>query len=229
MSTCPWESYAPASISFCEARLCAWVVEPSNAWSNLAYLACGVVILATLARAHGVLRLVGAAAIAIGLGSFAFHGTGTRIGELVDVSAMYLLSGLALVFALRRLRPLSTGQLVAVYLAIVGASVGLMVATGNNGIFMFAAQITLGIIAEMYLYVARPRATSYRAQQGMIVSFTIAFLIWNADKWSLLCSPDNHLVTGHAVWHVLTAVAIWCFARQQALPLAPAVGSPVSV
>ncbi len=57
---------------------------------------------------------------------------------------------------------------------------------------------------------------------------TIAFLIWNADKWSLLCAPDNHLVTGHAVWHVLTAVAIWCFARQQALPLTVSAG-PVPV
>jgi hypothetical protein len=36
--TCPWGELTPASISFCEARLCGWVPEPSNAWSNAAYL-----------------------------------------------------------------------------------------------------------------------------------------------------------------------------------------------
>ena len=42
---CPWSNWAPATISFCEERLCAWVVEPSNAWSNLAFVAGGAVML----------------------------------------------------------------------------------------------------------------------------------------------------------------------------------------
>jgi hypothetical protein len=214
--SCPWSAYAPASIAFCEARECAWVVEPSNAWSNLAYVLCGLVILGGLARRSAPLRLIGVAAIAIGLGSFAFHGTGTRVGELIDVSAMYLLSCLALVFAARRLWSLSGGALLLLYLVLVGSSVLVMIVSGSNGIFMFAGQITVAVLTELYLYMKRPRWASYGAQQAMIASFTLAFAIWNADKWDLLCRPDNHFITGHAVWHVLTAVAIYAFARQQA-------------
>lgn len=213
--TCPWDAYPRASISFCEARLCAWVVEPSSAWSNLGYVLCGLVILSTIARRQAALRLVGIAAIAIGLGSFAFHATGTRAGELIDVAAMYLLSCLALVFSVRRLRELSTASLVLLYFACVAASVGAMVVTGSNGIVVFAAQITAAVCLEVFLYARGHRWRSYRHQQQMIVSFALAFAIWNADKGSLLCAPDNHLVTGHAVWHVLTAVSIWFFACQQ--------------
>jgi hypothetical protein len=36
----------------------------------------------------------------------------------------------------------------------------------------------------------------------------LAFVIWLTDTTKLLCDPHNHIVTGHAVWHALNAVAI---------------------
>ena len=45
MAMCPWSDYAPATIAFCERRLCAWIVEPSNAWSNVAYVLVGLLSL----------------------------------------------------------------------------------------------------------------------------------------------------------------------------------------
>lgn len=221
MSSCPWSDHAPGTISFCEAKVCAWIVEPSNAWSNLAYVLAGILIL-RLAQRRAPLVLIGVAAILIGIGSFLFHGTGTRWGELLDVSAMYLLSGLALAFLLRRLVPMSTLGFVGGYVAVVAASVLCMIALRTNGILVFAAQITAAVSAETYLYLRRPhdRYPSYRHQTWMVASFALAFTIWNLDKWSVLCDPDNHLVTGHAIWHVLTAVAIVCFAMHQQQRLA---------
>jgi len=216
MTTCPWSDFAPATIAFCEARRCAWVVEPSNAWSNLAYVICGRVVLAR-SRRRTPLVLIGVAAILIGLGSFSFHGTGTRIGELLDVSAMYLLSALAIVFTMRRIWSLSSAAFITSYLGIVGLSVALMIGLHSNGIATFTAQIGIAVCAELYLYVSRPQArcASYRHQHLMIASFALAFAIWNADKLNLLCDPDNHLVTGHAIWHLLTAVAVYQFSRHQ--------------
>jgi hypothetical protein len=193
----------------------AWVVEPSNAWSNLAYVIVGLVIL-TRARRDPVQGLIAVASILIGFGSFGLHGTGTRWGELADVGAMYLMSGLGIIYAARRLSPMTSGELLASYVAIVGASIALMIALHNNGIFMFAGQITATVLAEVYLWQSGRRPQSYRWQQAMIASFTAAFLVWNLDKWGVLCQPDNHLVTGHAVWHALTAVAVYCFARHEA-------------
>ena len=214
MSGCPWSAYEPGTIAFCEERLCAWVVEPSNAFSNVGYVIVGILVLLA-ARRRIPFFVIGLASIFIGLGSFVFHGTGTRIGELLDVSAMYLLSAIGIVFAIRRLVPVSTTTFVVTYLAIVAASVGCMIGLHTNGILMFAAQFALATALEVAAYWFGERARSYRWQWALAASFLAAFAIWNLDKWNVLCDPTNHLVTGHAVWHVLTAVTIYCFFRHQ--------------
>jgi hypothetical protein len=70
---CPWDSLTPGTVHFCEARLCAWVAEPSNAWSSVAYLLVGAYLALHAARSRDArLWAVVAAEVLIGLGSFAF-------------------------------------------------------------------------------------------------------------------------------------------------------------
>ena len=219
MTSCPWSEYPQATISFCEARRCAWLVEPSNACSNLGYVIIGILILKSAPR-RLPFWIIGVASILIGLGSFAFHGTHTRAGELADVGAMYLLTALGIMFCARRWWDMSDGALAAGYLAIVVGSIAAMIGFHTNGIIMFAVQMNVAIFGELYLYGKGIRVPSYRDQKLMLAAFGAAFFIWNLDKWDVLCRPDNHLVTGHAVWHVLTAVTIWFFYRQQRLVVA---------
>ena len=47
---CPWDGLPPGTVSFCEARLCAWVAEPANAWSSLAYVLMALYMLRAPAR-----------------------------------------------------------------------------------------------------------------------------------------------------------------------------------
>ena len=143
---CPWSDYAPATIAFCERRLCAWVVEPSNAWSNVAYVLVGVWILwRRRARPATSLTATGVGAVLLGLGSFSFHATGIRLFEVVDVSGMYLISGLALTFALQRALGWGDGAAVGFFAASVLVSSLLMVALGNHGIIVFAVQTVTAI------------------------------------------------------------------------------------
>jgi hypothetical protein len=214
MTGCPWSGYEPATIGWCEERLCAWVVEPSNAWSNLGYVIVGLIVLG-FARKRVPLVLIGVASILIGFGSFAFHATGTRWGELVDVSAMYLLGGLGVMFAARRIFDLSTSSLALGYVLVVAVSVALMLALHNNGIIVFSIMVALTIGGEWWLYRNGQAAPSYAAQKWMIAAFALAFFIWNLDRSRILCSPANHILSGHAAWHLLTAVAVYFFARQQ--------------
>lgn len=212
---CPWDGYASATIAFCERRLCAWIVEPSNAWSNLAYVAVGAWILGECRPLLGSARTaIGAAAIALGLGSFAFHATGIRVFEVVDVAGMYLVSGLALTFALRRLCAWSERRALAFFPVLVAVSIALMVGLGNDGILVFGAQVLLVIGLELRLRERNPPG----AGRWLLASVGVLFLglgIWLLDFHGPLCDPDNHLVTGHAVWHVLTALSILLFDRFQ--------------
>jgi hypothetical protein len=210
---CPWDDYAPATIAFCERRLCAWVVEPSNAWSNVAYVLVGFWVLwRRRGRMETALTAIGVAAVLLGLGSFAFHATGIRVFEVVDVSGMYLVSGLALTFALQRLRGWSDAAAVACFVGLVVASSALMIALGNDGIATFALQVLAAIALEIHLRTGTPAGVGawLLAAIGALV---VGLGIWLLDVHGPLCDPDNHLLTGHAVWHVLTAVSVLCFFR----------------
>ena len=43
---------------------------------------------------------------------------------------------------------------------------------------------------------------------GGLGLFLLSFSIWVTDITGVLCDPANHLVTGHAVWHVLNAISV---------------------
>jgi hypothetical protein len=214
MPICPWSGYAPATISFCERRLCAWIVEPTGAWSNLGYLLVGIYLFFR-ASGRGPLRTVGVAAALIGFGSFAFHATGTRIGEVMDVSSMYLLGALGGLFALARIRPMNTGTLVGLYALTVALSILLLIATGSNGILIFSAQVALTVWGEVYLLRVRREHADRRPLLLCGAAFALAFAIWGLDKSGLVCNPDNHLFNGHSAWHLLTALAIYFLYRYE--------------
>ena len=45
---CPWYELSELRLpnfDWCEAQRCSYVVEPANAWSNLAYVIVGLVLL----------------------------------------------------------------------------------------------------------------------------------------------------------------------------------------
>lgn len=212
---CPWSGYAPATIAFCERRLCAWVVEPSNAWSNLAYVLVGLVILWRVrGRLATALTAIGVGVIVLGIGSFAFHATGIRVFEVVDVSGMYVLSGLGLTFALQRLLGWRDGPAVGFLVGVILASSLAMVALGNDGIVVFAIQILTMVGIELVLRSRNPPGAGIWLVRACVV-LAIAYVIWNLDIHGIVCDPDNHLVNGHAVWHALTAASIGLFYRFQ--------------
>lgn len=212
---CPWSDYAPATIAFCERRLCAWVVEPSNAWSNLAYVLVGIWILGRCRPWQGNARTaIGVSAILLGVGSFAFHATGIRVFEVVDVSSMYLLSGLGLTFAFGRLWDWPAARAVRVFVAVAAGSILLMVVLGNDGIVVFGIEMVTVIALEIGLRQRNPAGSGVWLL-GSVAALGIGFVIWLMDLHGPLCSPDNHLVTGHAVWHCLTALSVACFYRFQ--------------
>ncbi len=218
VEVCPWSDWDPGTVKFCERRLCAWIVEPSNAWSSLAYVVLGVVMLLQ-ARPGGVGggRVVVGVAVAlaqimIGVGSFFFHGTGTFAGEVVDQIGMFMLSALILASSLGQLKGWSGGRVVGVYVAGVVLSTALLLVVRPIGIPLFGVQLAAGLGLQLWLW----RQASSVAERAAFAPFLRAlgiflcsFSIWVTDITGLLCDPDNHLITGHAIWHVLNAVCIW--------------------
>jgi hypothetical protein len=206
---CPCSDWDPGTVHFCERRLCATIVEPSNAWSSLGYVLLGLVMLARSRSAIAV--AVAAAQIMIGVGSFFFHGTGTFAGEVVDQIGMFMLSSLILAASLAQQRGWSGTKTVAVYVAGVVVSTGAILVVRPLGIPLFAAQLAAGLGLQLWLW--RSASDADKPVFALFLSglgiFLVSFAIWTTDISGLICDPDNHFVTGHAIWHVLHAICIW--------------------
>ena len=85
---CPWHelsAYGLPNVNWCEAPLCAYVGEPANAWSNLAYVLVALAIaLVQRGERSPLLRRFAAAVATVGVCSFAYHASNVHVTQILD-------------------------------------------------------------------------------------------------------------------------------------------------
>ncbi len=157
-------------------------------------------------------RWFGATAIVIGVGSFLLHATLTLWGQFWDVVGMYLFSAFTLTYAFRRWRNLSDVTAVLMYVALCSVLIGLLVVVPETRRWLFAVVLVADIAIEMtFARPCRPRVEVRWYLYGIGLQFA-AFAIWVADLKGTVCNADS-VLQGHAAWHLLNAVAVWCAYR----------------
>ena len=213
----PFASWQPATClpddCFCEAFADGVIRQPANTWSSLAFVA--VAVWAALrwrrAREKGRAPLSAAEAsllifafVFLGLGSAFYHATFTFVGQVVDVSGMYLV----VTFMLARSRvSKGGGGAAALVLTFVLAHASLMAAQVTSPELrrvVFGALFLTAIPLEWREAGAGRRFLA--AGAGLMA---IAFTIWTLDRLRIVCAPQS-LIQGHAAWHVLSALACAC-------------------
>jgi hypothetical protein len=208
----------------CEAGGSGWVAQPINAWSNAGFVLVGLVILggvgvagesSLMARSTSVRRLYGAVAIFLGVGSFLFHGTMRAWGGYLDLLSMHAFIALLLAYDVARLRGGGPRAVWAAFwpaLTIFG--VVLVFLPPEDGKFVFAVLVVVTLGVESMVGTSK-RILVHRLPWfwGGLGAFAVAVAVWVASKtggpW---CDPQG-LVQGHALWHLLTAVTVWCLYR----------------
>jgi hypothetical protein len=220
-----WASWPPATClatgCFCEAaNPLSPVKQAVNAWSSLAYVFPGVVI---LGRVRGLKRqssgfraeyaaIVGAAALVVGLGSAFYHASLTFTGQFFDILGMYLLSAFMLVYALERSLNWKPRQTLVTFLLVNGGLTLVQVLVPETRRYCFAILLLAGLILEyrlVFTHKITARAGWLNLGLGL---FALAFGIWNLDNLGIACDPAG-LLQGHAVWHVLGAAGVGCLYR----------------
>jgi hypothetical protein len=213
--TCPWDSFTPGTVRFCEDRLCGFIVEPANAWSNLAFLAMGLYLLRrTRLDGRTPLYLVGVTSILVGLGSFLFHMSGTFFGEFADLSAMFFIGSLMVTMEARRFVTMDRRQLTMCFVGLSVGSMLLLLVFRKIGILLFGIQIAL-VYASNIFWKMRKAVVVHQHAFRLGSTFAVALGIWGLDLSGAMCAPDNHVFTGHSVWHILTALCLYFFYRHQ--------------
>jgi len=187
---------------FCEAVRADGIRQPSNSASSLAFVLVAAVILARGGN-KAIANLFALTLTFVGIGSAYYHATLSFTGQFFDVLGMYLVASLALLLSINRIRRLRPATMIGFYIVINALLAILLYSMPELRRWVFGALLAGIIGAELK---GQTREGHYLIKA--VVIMTVAFMIWVVDFLRLACAPTS-IIQGHAIWHILGALAAW--------------------
>jgi len=221
--------------NFCEAARDWAIRQPANTFSNIGFVAAGLLIAwhagapdgigSSLAAHRHLATAVACLVVLLGPGSAAMHATQTAVGGDLDMLSMYLVASFAAAYATMRWRRGGARLLVVAFAAGVAFCELAGLWHAELPVVMYAGNVAFALllIAAVTIEVLIVRRDGVHARRRYAVvslaSMLTAFAIWNASK-AWLCDPHS-LIQGHAIWHILGAVSAYFLYRYYASESAP--------
>ena len=212
---CPWSGFTPPNVDWCEEELCALVVNPSDTWSNLAYLVLGLWMWRSARRSgRADLQLFGPASLAVGVFSLLYHASYTWLLQFFDFVGMFVFCFVVLARNARRLgwvEARGETRFFGVGVAVSSALVPPLFEAGIpiQGMVALCIAAALGQEAWLHRSAREPLPRAYWAGLALLAAAGLCSLLDVTRVW---CDPASWL-QGHAVWHVLSACALLAFYR----------------
>lgn len=216
---------------FCEAARDGLIKQPANTWSNIGFITAGLLMAFQLSNGNFSANknpftqssftaiFFSCLVVFLGPGSMAMHATETEIGGEFDMLSMYLVASFAASYAMQRYWKWSnTIFTVSFVLGIIVCEVAglyhehlpLIDYAGN---LIFGIFLTISCIFELLNGYQRKISLNKKYGYTALGSLLLAFFIWNIWKDnSPLCDPYSY-IQGHAIWHLLDAVAAYFLFR----------------
>jgi hypothetical protein len=199
--------------SDCELIGTGLLAQPVNAVSSLAYVVVGVIVLYSAFRSEDEERSVrsvfGSLLIASGIGSLLFHGPQGPASRMIHDSTFILtvlfiaLTNLAGVFGWSRRNQWTVFSLTGA-LAIV--TLGLMPSSTN---LLAAASVVVLIVGDVLGH--RAGAIRMRWWAASVTAMAVAAVLFIVGRTGSPLCDSASLFQGHALWHVLSAGALWAY------------------
>ena len=194
-----------AGTSDCEQRDGWFLEQDVNAWSSLAYVAAGAIVLWEVARRRLPSAAAGLASLLVaeGVGSLLYHGAAGDVSQFLhDVPLIGALSFVAGWHAGRLVGASDRGSLVGMTAGLAVSSVLFVVARDATNI-MAAVAVAVIVVTSL---LARRRGLRAVWTPPLLVLGAIAGATWVLGRPdSVVCEPGS-VFQPHALWHVLTAV-----------------------
>ena len=194
----------------CERLVAGAIEQPVNSLTALALVAVGAWVLLPIGRPRGRLPAVfGLALVAAGLGSVAFHASGSAAAHwLHDVSLIGVLGVVALVHAGRAAR--AVPGVVAGYGALLAAAGALRALVPGSTDAAVAVLLVAVVVAEV---VARRRGAGPLLDVPVVALFGLGLVALALGRTGgPLCAPDS-VLQWHGAWHALAAASAGLWVR----------------
>jgi len=219
---------------FCEVIRGGTVRQVANTWSSLAFVLVAFWVLGvalcdrnaskisngagsldgmrrtrgpSVMSARPVYPVVFAFALCVvGLGSAFYHASLTFAGQFVDVFGMYLIGTFVLVYNVGRLRPMTDSVAVGAYLLLNVVLGTALYAVPVLRRYAFAVVLLAALAVEYRVGRRDGTQSDVRYLVGALAALVAAFAVWVLDITRVVCQAES-VVQGHAVWHMLGAVA----------------------
>lgn len=198
--------FSEPTIQYCEVAIKGFIKRPYYAFSNLAFLFVGIMILlkgkgSVLSRAFGFM------AILVGLLSFAYDSSYLYITQLFDLAGMLLLISFLLYLNLSVLYKNKISVITIQVMAILLGLISIIVFQGYSGDVVFGIFVLVYVISEIYLLMVN-KHKNYMMWILLFAVFLFGFTFWVLDASKIYCASFG-LLNGRAVFHFLNAVVIY--------------------
>lgn len=215
---------------FCEHSRNAIIKQPANTFSNIGFMLVGLIIAwqmmnekYTFSKNRLTTTLFyptffATLCVLMGPGSMAMHASTSIIGSYFDVLSMYLLAAFMFAYALIRLFNLSEPVFFVSFLMVIGICNLVYFYFGNlyfwlDRMSIFGIFIVFATLLE-YLVIFKKQTIFIKKWMLLsTITFVIAAVIWHFSKTGNILCYEYSLIQGHAVWHILDALALYFLFR----------------
>lgn len=173
---------------------CSFPIAPVNTFSNLAYIAAGVVAAVLEPTWAGI--AFGAAMTFLGIGSALYHGTKRVWASHLDNAGMYAAMAALAVYAAAPAHPL-----VAVGMTVFGGLCAWQLAWGKNWKVYLNPMMGVLVGAACTAVALNGSIVAVGTALGLLLA---AYAIWWMDLKRTFWFPK----LGHGLWHLITAGAM---------------------
>lgn len=191
-----------AVLNDCHLGLLKIPQQPVNTYSNLAYLAAGLLpaILADTPASY----MFAFAMTYLCVGSSLYHALSTKWAGMLDVTAIYVVFAALAVYALAVFFDFAD-WLTTLLMFVISGAVAYVLTPRYHTRMRLRIAIFLGL-AYLFALLQMGLHTGWALWPyllGSFLLFALAFLVWNMDKARTF--PLKHW--GHGLWHFFTAAA----------------------
>lgn len=221
-----FENLTEPTVKFCEANVHHVIAQPANSWSNIVFFIVGFFILYKCRQQpNSLLKYLGFLALIVGATSFFYHASFTFLGQILDLSSLYVLLAYFIILNLYRFDRdfFNKTKLAIILIVLAGISTALtffirLDINFSIGVPIFLTLVLGVILSERFVYLKKSEDYQLRYLLLTLLSSGIGFILALLDLLGIWCDPHtSHFINGHVIWHILNGFSfftIYLFYRQ---------------